>query len=265
MNEYGTPDIQVTIGGQVMPAIASVSVVADRRTPIARAEIELDRDRDAASDVTEQDPLEVALGFRGQVLRRVFRGRVHGTGPERLVGVTALDRMRELQGVRIRQAWRNANAQDVLAWSMRKAGVESFRLGAVQTSARHLFIAANEGFVDVVRRVRDAWSLDWDLSADPEGVVYCMPWAETPWAQAGIQLELEFGRNMTGFEPRTGGRTGSCETFLAPWLWHSHLVSILDQDLWGRWVTVRVERVEHKVTFKGSAKGGRTRIEWSMS
>lgn len=253
---YGTPAARVRIGDlEVTPE--SVRISSDRRAPIARAEIALDRDLSGRLEVGQD--LVVALGYLGQALTPAFRGRIWELRPERLVRIVALDRMKDLTDVTIRQAFRNVTLQEVVSWCLEYAGVSDYTLSSRDTPRRHHFVAAQDTALDVLRRATQAWGVDWDCYADADGVVWVLPWEESPRAQAAPVAELEYGDDLTALEPRLQG-TGMAETFLAPWVQHSHRVRLRDDRLWGAEVLVRVERVEHTV----DSQRARTRIEWTL-
>jgi hypothetical protein len=260
--DYGVPALQVLVNGVAMASVATCVVVSDRAAPIDRAEVALDRDVSASARVAEGDAVTVGMGFRGAALLRVFGGKVYSLEPGRLVTLTCLDRMRDLAGVRIKQAWRNVTPQEVITWCLERAGVDAYSLGSRAASAqrRHHFLAADEPLPDVLRRVKEAWGLDWDQYADPAGAVHFLPWEESERALIAPVLNLQYGVNLLALEPRPQG-TGIAETYLAPWVMHSHRITIRDDRLWGAEVTARVERATHTIDPQ---KGGRTRLEWTL-
>lgn len=253
---YGTPEAQVAVGDlEVAPE--SVRVSADRHSPIARAEVVLDRDFEGQVSIGQD--LVVCMGYRGQALHRVFRGRVREVTPGRCITMVAQDRMRDLADVRIRQAFRNVTIHEVLTWCFERAGVNSYRASGAFLPRRHHFIVADETVLDILRRAIETWSVSWDYYADPDGTVWVMPWEECPRAQADPVADLEYGDNLIALEPRLAG-TGTAEMELAPAIQHSSRVMIRDDRLWHAEVLARVERIEHHL----DASGGRTRIEWTL-
>lgn len=253
---YGTPEALVIVGDlEVAPE--SVRVSSDRHAPIARAEVSLDRDFEGQVSIGQD--LVVCMGYRGQGLMRMFRGRVREVSPGRVVSLVAQDRMRDLADVRIRQAFRNVTIQEVITWCFERAGVNSYTLSPAFLPRRHHFIVADETGLDVLRRAAETWSVPWDYYADADGTVWVMPWEESPRAQADPVVDLEYGDNLLSLEPRLAG-TGTAEMLLTPVIQHSHRVVIRDDRLWHAEVLARVERVEHRL----DEQGGRTRIEWTL-
>lgn len=256
---YGVPEVRVMADGRELEGLAFVRVVSSRTQPVDRL--------DAGFVAVEHAPLEgeriaVAMGYRGQAPVVVFGGRVRdvaGTGP---VDVMAQDVVRELRddAARIRQAFRNATFAEVVRWSLGRVGVSKVVLGSAETARRHLFIAANEPALDVCQSALRTWGLDgWDLYGDAEGTVHIVPWAESTRALEEPVLDLEYGENVTEFEPR-GERQGIVETWLAPWVRHSHRVRLRHESLWAGALVARVDQVEHA----WDRRGGRTRVEWSV-
>lgn len=261
--DYGVPEVQFLLNGLELPVVVSLEVAGDRAAPIGRAVVTLDRDVPGVAEAKEGDSVSIALGFRGANLFPVFAGRVGGVEPARLVTLTCFDRMHELARTRIHQAWLNADVREIVTWCMERAGVNAHDLvlSAAEPPRQHHFVAANETVLEVLRRITETWSLDWNYFADSAGKIYFLPWAEVPWAQGESMLTLEYAQNLTVLEPRSGGR-GLAETLLAPWLRHSAWMTLSDERLWGRRnMAVRCERVTHLVDRK---KGGRTRIEWTL-
>lgn len=260
MNEYGVPEARVLIGSIEVEAVESCVVTLDRAAPIVRAEISLDRGQDAVEGLKEGDEVALDLGYRGEALAPVLRGTVATIEPGRLVRFVVLDRMKTLAGTKILKAFRNVTAHEVMSWCLEHAGVDEYSLGAESTARRHHFIGRNEGLLDVARRVRESWGLQWDLYCDAAGVVRFMPWSETAEALEEPVADLVWGGNLLELQPKSGnGATGVLETFLLPWVRQGHRVNVLDAELWGRDVVVRAERVTHRIEG-----GGRTEIEWTV-
>jgi hypothetical protein len=254
---YGVPEVRVMAEGRELDGLAFVRVVSSRTSPVDRLEAGFVT---VAGAPLEGERIAVAMGYRGQAPTVVFGGRVRdvaGAGP---VEVTAQDVVRELRDTRVRQAFRNATFAEVVRWSLQRAGVRTVVLGSAETPRRHLFIAANQPVLDVCRAAQRTWGLeDWDLYGAPDGSVYVVPWAESARALEEPVLDLEYGQNVTEFEPR-GERQGIVETWLAPWVKHSHRVRLRHESLWPGALVARVDQVEHA----WDRQGGRTRVEWSV-
>lgn len=252
---YGTPEAVVLIGDhETQPE--TVRVIADRHAPIARAEITLDRD--FAGEVTVGQDLVVAMGYRGQALIPVFRGRVREASPMRVIRLVAQDRMRDLADQRITQAFRNVTLQEVITWCFERAGVDNYSMSPASLPRRHHFVMAREPVLEALRRAIQTWSVPWDTYSDSEGTIWVLPWEESPRARAEPVAELVYGENLLSLEPRLAG-TGATEMVLMPAISHSHRVVIRDDRMWRAEALARVERVEHLM----SPEGGRTRIEWT--
>ena len=258
--DYGVPEaiVHVNDGEELSPV--SVLVAGARMAPIGRAVVELDLEGEALA-VKAGDRIEVLLGYRETGVRRVFKGKVKVVDPGRVVRLTCLDRMQDLgePEARIRQSFVSVTAQDVMSWCLERAGVDEFTLGAGATPRRHHFVCKNLSVLQVCKMVRESWGLDWDYYADPDGVVWFVPWAESPRALADPVLDLEYGVNITRWQPSTNS-TGILETYLAPEVRHSDRIRITDDRLSGLRVVARVERATHEL----DKVGGCTRIEWTV-
>jgi hypothetical protein len=256
--QYGTPRVHVVIGNQRVDSPTACRVELDRSAPIGRAEISVDREVLGGRVAVGQD-VSLAMGFLGSSLFPVLSGKVMDLESGRLLKVVVHDKMRELTEAPVKLALRNVTCQEAVGACMSYLGLQAV-MSSTRTTRRHHFIAASIPGLEVLRRAREAWDLDWDAWATEKGEIWFGPWADSPRAKADLQLELEYGRNLLELTPRDAS-TGTCETFLSPWLRHSHRVSIRDTRLWQRQVTARVERVEHLVEQQ---RGGRTRIAWTL-
>jgi hypothetical protein len=264
--DYGVPEARVFVAGEEVPTVPSVVVTSAREQPFDRAVVSIDRDWSGADDLVAGAALEVALGYRESALQTAFRGQVLRFEPGRCLDLVAQDRMAVVGAARLKAALRNMNLQEVLAWALEQAGVTSAQVGAdaFQTRPAHCFAVRDERLVDLFRRLPQTWPVaaGWDLwmDLDDAGTVRFLPWAESARAIVEPQLDLEWGENIFDLVPTEGGGTGVVETYLAPWVLHSHRITITDKRLWGREVTARVERVVHRVSESDSG----TRIEWTL-
>lgn len=251
---YGTPDALVRLGDQELRP-ARLVLETGRRTSIGRLEAEFDR---GPGHVSLGDPLTLELGWVDGGRRLVFSGRVREIGPGRTIRIVALDRCRDLMDTPLRQAFRNCTLQEVATWCLERAGCDDFTLGTRRLGHRHHFLVCGEPALAALLRARETWRCDWDLYADSEGVVWFLPWEESPRAVADPPL-FEYGTNLLELTPSLVG-PATAETWLAPGLVHSQRVRLQDDRLWHNEVEARIERVVHRI----DGDGGRTRFEWVL-
>lgn len=258
MTEAGRPMVQVRVAGvEVVPA--SVEVTASRLHPVSRCTLSLDRDQPETVTIAETSLVEILMGRELTGVQPVFRGRVRQVSPEEQVHLVALDAMRDLRDVLVRQVFSQVTAQEVLEWVADAAGLE-LRMPPVRTARRRLFVAANVPLLQVMRQVRQTWGLfDWDCWADVDGSVWVGPWAETARARREPVAHLQWGRNLLEMTPSTGD-TGVAETWLDEAIQHSARVVLTDPRAWRGSRIARVERVTH-TWAPGRA---RTRVEWAI-
>ncbi len=258
MTDAGRPIVEVRVAGvEVVPA--RVEVTASRLAPVGRCMLALDRDQPETVTFSEISPVEVLMGRELAGVRPVFRGRVRQLSPEEQVHVIALDAMRDLRDVRVRQAFSQVTAQEVLAWVADRFGL-ALHAPSVPTARRRHFVAASVPVTQLLRQVQQTWGLaDWDCWADVDGSVWMGPWSDTARARREPVAHLEWGRNLLEMTPSTGD-TGVAETWLDEAIQHSTRVVLTDPRAWSGSRIARAERVTH-TWAPGRA---RTRVEWAI-
>lgn len=259
MTDAGRPTVQVLVAGvEVVPT--RVEVAASRLNPVARCVLSLDRDQPEAVTIAEGSPVEVLMGRELTGVRPVFRGRVRQVSPEDQVQLVALDGMRDLRDVLVRQVFSQVTAREVVEWVADQAGLVLHMAPLSRHARRRHFVAANVPLPEVIRQVRQTWGLlDWDLWCDVDGSVWFGPWADTVRARRDPVAHLEWGRNLLEMTP-SAGSTGVAETWLDEAIEHSTRVKLTDPRAWGGSRLARVERVAH-TWAPGRA---RTRVEWAI-
>lgn len=257
MTDAGRPTVQVLVAGvEVVPT--RVEVAASRLNPVARCVLSLDRDQPEAVTIAEGSPVDVLMGHELTGVRPVFSGRVRQVSPEDQVQLVALDAMRDLRDVRVRQVFSQVTASEVVQWVADHAGLV-LHMAAERTARRRHFVAANVPLPEVIRQVRQTWGLlDWDWWCDVDGSLWLGPWADTARARRDPVAHLEWGRNLLEMTP-SAGATGVAETWLDEAIEHSTRVELTDPRAWSGRRLARVERVTH-TWAPGRA---RTRVEWA--
>ncbi|MCR4443480.1 MAG: hypothetical protein NUV48_15205 [Peptococcaceae bacterium] len=258
--QYISPIWNIDIGTWTVTNMTRFDVFSARLSPTDRAEIEFTRKGFPYSNITKGQKISMCQGYLGRGLWRIFSGKVTDVVPQgKAVTVLAQDLMQDLK-VKISRAFVSPVPQDIIKFGLSVAGVTNYQLSSQVFQPKPGFIAANESFVGVIKRVNSTWSIpEWGFYFDPEEKFYWGPWEESDrYLQSKLPV-LEYGQNILSHRLLESGTQGELETIALPFLRHSHRVKIIDPRYWNQPQVVRLE----KVHYHHSAKA-RMKIEWAQ-
>lgn len=258
--QYISPIWNINIGAWTVNNMTSFDVYSARLSPTDRAKIELTKKGFPYGDITKGQKITIHQGYLGRGLWRIFAGKITDLIPrENNVTVLALDLMQDLK-VKLSRSFVSPVPQDIIKYGLSAAGITNYQLSAQVFPPKPGFIAANESFVGVIKRVNDLWKIpDWGIYFDPEEKFYWGPWEESPrYQQPSIPI-LEYGQNILSHKLSKSGTQGELETIALPFLRHSHRVKIIDPRYWNQPQVVRLERVHYHHSTKA-----RMNIEWAQ-
>lgn len=254
-NGFPSPECIVEVAGRSHFPVGA-TLLASRQSPMARLEVLLEPGDISWSDAADAE-VRVAMGYEGAVMD-VFSGRVITPVPGNPVRLVALDGLHEVKRVTLTTAIVRPTLQDVMDVLLLQAGQHDVVIGSNERQIR-VFVAKSIGGLDVIQAVRTSFDVHhWDLYIEPDGTIYFGPWAESPRALAGVQLQLVQGENIESL--KLDPRGGSVGTALVPWVAPGHLIEIKDPDVARATITARVERVVHKFA---ADDGGTTELLWT--
>ena len=222
-----------------------------RHVPVGRAGITLpDPDGELYQAVRIGDEVSISVGYRDQV-PALWSGTVTARYPGETcdqLEIRAADASLAIATTRILQSWENETPEALIAWAIRKAGLEVGRVmetGMVLPRVSAANIPAWQLVQQIKQSCRAAFGLDmsrWALWLGADGV----NWGDID--EPGDVVDIATGANLINHEPvdwRTG--MGLVETHLIGDLSHSRQVRLQDARR-GVDAVHRALRVRHEGT-----------------
>jgi hypothetical protein len=234
---YSAPSVAVGINEDVFLELVDAEVSTSRIHPVDLAKLVLRADRTVKKD----DKVRLYMGYDDE-LHLVFGGQVVDVSDEQTMTVSAADAMQRLKDLTgIRQSFVDCTPKEIAAWLCSKVNLVA-AIG--EAPARHNFLLDNVNGLEALRLVQEAWGLDWDLYAEPTGLVYWGPAADSPRAQQPEAHVLEYGQSLLQVIPGSDDYTLKC--MFNPYIRHSQRVLVYDPVLIGAGVFAVVDRAVHR-------------------
>ena len=260
MFEYLIPHCEITIGGFAVQRYADLQIVTGRSNPVDRARLALPAEGLDPAAVQRDAEVTIKAGYREKGLWDVFVGKVVDVAWSQQVVVLCKDRMDAWREKRHTKAFVDTKPREVVAYCLWQAGVAQMKLSDSVQTKRHYFVLRGQNLVEAVSLVNRTWGLNWRFYAEPSGEFVWGPWEESDRYAEGEVVRFERGVNVLELTPFTGEQQGVLKTIFLPYLRHSQLARVVDNEFWGRDELVRVERVFHHLADKKA----RTTVQWTL-
>lgn len=245
MYEYIAPFVSARIGGWLTNKTSKVKVVSSRVNPIDTAQISIPAEGIEMTAIQKGMNVLIEMGYREKGTWPVFTGKVVDVSYGRDVVIYAKDMMEFIKRTKITKSFVDASAQEIVKYALAKAGIEDFTLDDQPLPLKHHFVARGLNVIQLVKYVNQSWGLDWKYYFEPEGMFYWGAWEKSGRFGGGLPVAtLEYGQNLLEFVP-SDAETGTLQTFLLPFLRHSHVVILRDSRFWDNEVTARIERITY--------------------
>ena len=161
MYAYIAPYVSITIGGWTSDKTALVRVTAASVSPVAVAEIAIPTEGINVSGFQKGMVVGIYMGYREKGVWPVFSGKLEDISSERELIFYAKARMETLRQTRITKAFTDAVPQEVIKYSLAKAGITDYALSAKVFSRKHHFIVKDLTVIQVIKLVNKTWEVDW--------------------------------------------------------------------------------------------------------
>lgn len=248
---YLGPAVSVGLGGATIEdGVSFMEIIASRGVPAASCLLRLsDLGRELAGKASEDDPLAIAWGYKGQELAPIFDGFVRAATEGEELTVEALDRMKLLADKRLTITYQDETPTTIIGSMLAEVGVEDADLEEISEPLDRLPLFENT-IVEAIQFLNRRTGLDHAFWFDAEGNFHWRPRDE---AQEPA-LALKHGENIIRFEHRPGG-VSVLET-IGLSVWHSTVVEVTTAD--GEAEKYFMERVRHRLGPE--RKGSRTTL-----
>ena len=258
--EWALPDARVTVGDWDVRRFEQLKVVSAAGDLTDRCWLSIDNTVGGAEAFAIGQELLVEAGYRDTGYGQVFHGVLTNVRRERVCRLVAADVGLLLERHRVRRAFLDVTAADVVKACLEDAGIESYAVTGGGPK-RHHFVAANQTVAQILLAVNRSWGLRYVAYAEPDGTVYWGPWESSPRATAQTgRFVFERGVNIVNLRPGESG-SGELETVWMPQLRHSQLLGIRDPEFVRGTLSARAERVVHLLT----SREARTTVRWRLA
>jgi hypothetical protein len=260
MYAYIAPYVSVNIGGWLTDKTSRVRVTSSCLNPVDVAEVVIPTEGVKSVDIARGAPVVICMGYREKGVWPVFSGKVEDVAAERELVVYARDMMEMLRQTRITKSFVDTVPQEVLKYSLTKAGVKDYTLDKHIFPRKHHFIVKDLTVIQAIKLVNSTWSAERPFYFEPQGRFYWGKWEESARYNNGTPAAtLEYGENILSLEP-SDNETGILTTFLLPFIKHSSVVLIRDSRFWDTEALVKIERV----TYSHGEQGTEMELQWRM-
>jgi hypothetical protein len=236
--EYKAPNVAVEIAGKFVLDLVDAEVSTSRIHPVDLAKVTL---RAPGLDVAVDDELFLYMGMDSDQTV-VFGGHVSDVADEAQIVISAVDLVAKLKTVTVSKCFVDCTPAVVGRYIFDLAGVTA--IVPSDGPAKHSFLVPGINGLDAMKLIESAWSLGWDLFAEPEGFLYWGPTDKSLRSGQKDAYVFERGHNLLTLEP--GADVIKLTATFCPFVRHSEEIIIHDPVLLGSAVFARVERARHR-------------------
>ncbi|MDI3547881.1 MAG: hypothetical protein PWR10_1533 [Halanaerobiales bacterium] len=250
MIDYIAPYYVIEVGSKIIQKINMLEVVSSRINPVDIAELEIpiiNHDFQAGQEII------IKQGYRKKGLWQLFRGFIINTSTKNTVKLFCEDYMTKLKDTKINKTFINCTPQEVLKYSLAKAGMK-YTLTSINFRKKHHFIVKSKDVITLVKLINQTWEVDYDFYFDDD-VFYWGPWEDSPRYMGSEIVKFKYGKNVIDLAPNDDG-SGILKTISMPFIRHSNIIKIVDKN--NREIISKVDRIT--TTLKDDK--GRCQIEW---
>lgn len=252
MIEYIGPYFDIEINGNSIKKLNSLNYVSSRLNPVDVARIKIptiNNDFEIGQDIV------IKLGYKNKGLWQLLKGKLYNVIPQKQIEFLCKDKMADLKNTKIKKTFRNCAPQDILQYSLNKAGI-NYSLSSKSFTKKHHFVSKNKDIITLTKLINQTWDLNYHFYIDEDTFIWGA-WEESPrYSQTEI-FKFEYGKNIINLKPNEDG-TGIIKTVPFPFIKHSHLIKIIDKRFWKQSKLAKVDRIH--INYKDDK--GRCYIEW---
>jgi hypothetical protein len=248
MIEYIAPYFEIEIGSFKLNKVIELSHTSSRINPVDLAELKIPLTDQQLSNGQE---IIIKQGYKTKGLWQLFRGNIYNIAHKKRTVLFCKDKMAELKEVKITKSFVDCVPQDILKYSLAKAGVD-YTLSSKVFRKRHHFIVRNKDIITIVKLINETWGVDFDFYFD-DTIFFWGAWEESPRYSKEEIIKFEYGKNIIDITPNEDG-SGLLKTISVPFLKHSNVIKIIHPSFEG---LAKVDRI--KTDYKNK---GRCYIEW---
>lgn len=189
------PEIEIEIGDYIFTEGIALKIYSDREAPTDWGKLTFSNPYKEKISIQESDEIIVRLGYAGK-LQEVFWGSVVRSidGADGLNEVLFKDHMLLLERTWITDTYLDCTPQEVITDSMKKAGIEAYKLSPVVYPVKRMLPVAKKNVVQLLEQINAAWNISIRGNF-VRGVFY---WGVVP--EQNEVLEFEYGNNIISLD-----------------------------------------------------------------
>lgn len=227
------PEISVEIGAYELTEGVEVDVYSSTDSYFDWAKVRFTQQFQDKISIMRLDPAVMELGYDGD-FTEVFQGYVtspYNTGSSQNE-IILKDAMILLEDTYITNTFLQVTPQEILRFCLYKAGISDMRISSKVYPKKATIPIVRKNVIDVIKSIHNIWKIQEPFFFSA-GVFY---WGEMP-EQSQI-YEFEYAENIISLKRVDG--LWELVTISAPWIRHSHKISVDHPQLSGEFTVKKV-------------------------
>lgn len=236
------PEIFVSIGDYIFRKGISIGIYSSKKSYFDWARISFTEQFQQKVSIQKSEFAKISLGYNNKFCE-VFQGYVSseyntGLGTD---DILLKDKMLALEQTDIKNTFVDATPQEIIAYSLKIAGVDEYKLDSKLYNPKKIFSVRKKNGIELINQVNADWNIDNNFFFK-NGVFY---WGEKD--KQDLIYEFEYGINIISLTRISG--MWQLETVSAPFIRHSETIKITHPKVSGYFEVIKVKFETNQLGF----------------